>query len=106
MLEIIWSLRTSASESIRSTRSLLIRSKTGKVTVNGCFKSLDIKNREGDSRVRLVRGKIKFMACLAEEGEIMVDETSKGKRFDYAGKGNGIYNLKSNTGKISVYLLN
>jgi hypothetical protein len=85
---------------------VLILSKTGKITVNGCFKHLDINNREGDSKVRLVRAKIKSMACDTGEGKIVVDETSRGKQFNYAGAGDGIYNLKSDTGKISVYLMN
>lgn len=79
-----------------------IRSNTGKINVDGCFSSLDISNREGDSSVRLMRGQVKLMACDAAKGEIIVDGSAKGPRFLYEGKGNGHYRFSTEKGKIKV----
>ena len=84
---------------------IIIRSKEACVQVNGNFRSLDIENEEGTSRLELNRDSIKFLECLNLSGHIAVNDSLFDRKYRLFGEGDQVYSILTAEGGIALILL-
>jgi len=83
---------------------IVIRSKDANVLVNGNFRSLDIENEEGTSRLEIHREKIKFLECLNLNGLVAVNDSLFDMKYRLLGEGDQVYSVTTTEGEIALVL--
>lgn len=76
-------------------------SKHGKITVNGDFKKLRIKN-SGESTANFRKEKIAMLVCTSPDKIIMINGNSKNELYEYSGNGNNMYFIDSRKIRLTI----
>ena len=65
---------------------------------------MKVKNKRGDSDVKVNRKNIKFMECSSDQGKIVINNSSYKKQFNLYGDGDNVYIFEPTEGRITIYL--
>ncbi len=80
---------------------LSIKSKSGKIQINGDFQKLTVEN-DGELVGRFRKDAISSLMCEADQRKLVINGTKKNGTYEFSGTGQGTYNITSKRIRLTI----